>query len=76
MNPETDNQNLLEVDQTLETFGHFSRAVPERWRKAPVYICDSLGRYHRAHRLLLVRESDGKKIVVIDHEYSKIKETP
>jgi len=65
--------NPLEKHIPLVSFSDFARAVPQRWRNAPVYVSDSIGQYHKAVRVLLVRDDAGKKVIVIDREYSKLK---
>ncbi len=62
--------NPLESYVPLATFADFSRAVPRRWKNAPLCIANSIGKYERAVRVLLVTDSSGRKLVVVDQNFS------
>ena len=70
----TEESKPLEQDVSLVTWGDFSKCVPERWRGSPLYVANSIGNYKKAVRLLLVRDAAGRKIIVIDQEYSSLSE--
>lgn len=60
----------LEADIPLRTFSDFSRAIPKRWKGAPLYIVNSIGKYERAVQLLLVTDAVGRKGIVIGQNYA------
>lgn len=63
----------LETELPLVSFGDFSRAVPERWRKAPLYVQDQITGITKAVRLVLMRDDLGNRVVVVCSEYAKLK---
>lgn len=65
------NEKPLEESMPLASFSDFIKAVPERWRSAPLYIRCMIDS-KKAVNVILERDELGRRIVVLSCEFTEL----